>query len=329
MKGGGTSIVAFIASRLAQAVAVIATVATLVFVLIHIAPGDPFAAAMDNPNVTEAIRARWRAAYGLDRPLAEQYVRYLASLAHGDLGWSFSMRRPVLDVLGDALPNTLLLAGTALLLGFGGGIALAVAQARHVGSRTDRLLGALSLFFYAMPDFWLALMVMLIFAYWIPLFPVAGATDPVMHDYMELAARGVDRLRHLVLPAVTLALLTAAGVARYQRAELLRIIPDDFVRTARAKGVAEGRILTRHVLRNALIPTVSLLGLSFSVLFTGAVFVERVFAWPGMGWVVLNAVATRDYPLVTAGVIVAAATVTVGSLLADMLYAVADPRVRR
>ncbi|MGI8508894.1 MAG: ABC transporter permease [Gemmatimonadaceae bacterium] len=326
---GGTGVVGFIASRLAQALVVVATVATLVFVLIHVAPGDPFSAAIDNPNVTEAIRARWRASYGLDRPLAEQYVRYLTSLAHGDLGWSFSMRRPVLDVLSDALPNTLLLAGTALLLGFGGGIVLAVAQARHVGSRTDRMLGAVSLFFYAMPDFWLALMVMLIFAYWLPVFPVAGATDPVMHDYMGLAARILDRVRHLVLPAATLALLTAAGVARYQRAELLRVIPDDFVRTARAKGVAEGRILTRHVLRNALIPTVSLLGLSFSVLFTGAVFVERVFAWPGMGWVILNAVATRDYPLVTAGVIVSAATVTVGSLLADLLYTVADPRVRR
>ncbi len=298
------------------------------FVLIHLAPGDPFASALDNPNVTEALRARWRVMYGMDRPIAEQYFLYLRNVAHGDFGWSFSMHRPVLDVLADALPNTLLLAGTALVLGFAGGIALAIAQVLHAGSLTDRFLGAVAMFFYAMPDFWLALMMMLIFAYWVPLFPVAGAVDPVMHDYMTALAALLDRLRHLVLPAITLALLSGAAVSRYQRAELLRVLPDDFVRTARAKGVTERGVIFRHVLRNALIPTVSLLGLSLPVLFTGAVFVERVFAWPGMGWVVLNAVATRDYPLVTAGVIIAAATVTIGSLAADLLYAVVDPRMR-
>ncbi len=317
-----------IASRLVHAVVVVAIVTTIVFLLIHIAPGDPFGSAMDNPNVTEALRARWRAMYGLDRPLYEQYLRYLGSVARGDFGWSFSMHRPVIDVLKDALPNTLLLAGTALVLGFVGGIGLALVQAMRPGSRTDRTLGAGSMFFYAVPDFWLALMMMLIFTYWIPLFPVAGAVDPVMHEYMTPLAAIADRLKHLALPAVTLALLTGAVVARYQRAELLRLLPDDFVRTARAKGVSERRVMLVHVLRNALIPTISLLGLSLPVLFTGAVFIERVFAWPGMGWVVLNGVATRDYPLVTAGVIVAAATVTLGSLAADLLYAVADPRIR-
>lgn len=325
---GGRSVAAFVASRLAQALVIVAIVATIVFVLIHVAPGDPFSAAIDNPNVTEAIRAHWRAQYGLDRPIAEQYVRYLASVARGDMGWSFSMQRPVADVLADALPNTLLLAGTALVVGFIAGIALGVVQAQRAGSRADRALSAVSLFFYAMPDFWLALMIMLLLAYWIPAFPVAGAVDPVLHDYLGLAGRIADRARHLVLPALTLALLVAAAVARYQRAELVRVLPEEFVRTARAKGASERRVMLRHALRNALLPTVSLLGLMLPVLFTGAVFVERVFAWPGMGWVVLNAVATRDYPLVTAGVIVAAATVTAGSLLADVLYAVADPRVR-
>lgn len=317
-----------IASRLIQAAIVVAIVATIVFVLIHLAPGDPFTSAMDNPNVTEAVRARWRAMYGLDRPLWEQYVRYLGNVARGDFGWSFSMHRPVLDVLKDALPNTLLLAGTALVLGFAGGIGVAVIQATRPGSRMDRSLGAGSMFFYAMPDFWLALMMMLIFAYWLPVFPVAGSVDPVMHEFMTPLGGLLDRVRHLVLPAVTLALLSGAAVARYQRAELLRVLPDDYVRTARAKGVGETRVMLVHVLRNALLPTVSLLGLSLPVLFTGAVFVERVFAWPGMGWVILNAVGTRDYPLVTAGVIVAAATVTLGSLAADLLYAVVDPRIR-
>ncbi len=322
------SIAGTVASRLLQALIVVAIVTTIVFVLIHVAPGDPFGSAMDNPNVTSALRARWRAMYGLDRPLGEQYLLYLRNIAHGDFGWSFSMHRPVIDVLGDALPNTLVLAGTALMLGFGGGIALATAQALHPGSKTDRVLGAGSMFFYAMPDFWLALMMMLMFAYWFPIFPVAGAVDPVMHEYMGPLAAFADRVAHLALPALTLSLLSGAAIARYQRAELLRVLPDDFVRTARAKGASEHRVMFVHVLRNALIPTVSLLGLSLPVLFTGAVFVERVFAWPGMGWVVLNAVATRDYPLVTAGVIIAAVTVTIGSLVADLLYAVVDPRLR-
>jgi peptide/nickel transport system permease protein len=317
-----------IASRLAQAVIVVAIVTTIVFILIHIAPGDPFTSAIDNPNVTPALRARWRAMYGLDQPLLEQYVRYVANVARGNFGWSFSMHRPVLDVLADALPNTLLLAGTALVLGFAGGIGLAITQAMRPGSRTDRMLGAGSMFFYAMPDFWLALMMMLIFAYWLPIFPVAGAVDPVMHEYMTPLAALADRLKHLALPAITLALLSGAAVARYQRAELLRVLPDDYVRTARAKGVSERRVMRVHILRNALIPTISLLGLSLPVLFTGAVFIERVFAWPGMGWVILTAVGTRDYPLVTAGVIVAAVTVTLGSLAADLLYTIVDPRIR-
>lgn len=307
---------------------VVALVATAVFVLIHLAPGDPFSTALENPNVTEALRARWRANYGLDRPITEQYVRYMAGVARGDLGWSFSAQRPVRDVLADALGNTLLLTGTALVLAFSGGVALGVAQARRAGGWVDRVLAGISLFFYAMPDFWLALMVMLLFTYRVPLFPVGGAIDPVMHDLMSPAARLLDRVWHLVLPAGTLALLAAAGIARYQRSEVLRVLPEEFVRAARARGVPEGRVLRRHVLRNALIPTVTQLGLALPVLVTGAVFIERVFAWPGMGLVAIQAVGTRDYPLVTGTVIVAAAAVTGGSILADLLYAVVDPRVR-
>lgn len=320
--------IAYLGRRLAQAIVVVVLVTTIVFLLIHLAPGDPFASALENPNVTEAVRQQWIRAYGLDRPIGVQYLLYLKSVARGDLGWSFSTHRPVLDVLMEALPHTLLLAGTALVVGFLGGIALGVVQARRAGSWVDRVLGGISIFVYSMPDFWLALMMMLIFAYWLPAFPVAGAVDPVMHDSFGFWRRAGDVAWHLVLPATTLALLSAAGIARYQRAELLRVLPDEYIRTARAKGVTERQVVLRHALRNALIPTIGLLGLSLPFLFTGAVFVEKVFAWPGMGWVVVNAIATRDYPLVTAGVIVAATTVALGSVLADVLYAVADPRVR-
>jgi peptide/nickel transport system permease protein len=321
-------VLGFAARRLAQCAAVVLIATTLTFCLVHLAPGDPFSGSIDNPLVTEAVRARWRAAYGLDRPLVEQYWLYLASVARGEFGWSFSLRRPVWDALRDALPNTLLLMGAALALSFALGIALGALQGARRGTRLDRTLRAGSLLFHSLPDFWLALMAMLAFAYWLPLFPVTGMVDPVLHDYMGPWARLVDRARHLTLPVTTLTLLTTAVVMRFQRAAVLDVAGEDFVRTARAKGVDERAVLRRHVLRNALLPTLTLIGLAFPALLGGAVFVERVFGWPGMGTLAVNAVMTRDYPLVTATVIVASTMVALGTLLADLCYAAADPRLR-
>ncbi len=310
-------------------ITVVAIVTTVVFCLLHLAPGDPFSSAMDHPNVTEAVRQHWITAYGLDKPILEQYWLYLGNVAQGDLGWSFSMRRPVLDVLLDALPYTIVLTGIALFIGFAGGIALGVFQARRVGSKIDSALSAVSMTLNAVPDFWLALLVMLGFAYWLPIFPVSGAFDAVMYDYLSPWGKLIDRAQHLALPVATLSVLLAANVSRYQRSELLRILPEEFVNAARAKGVSESRIVWHHALRNALLPIISMLGLSLPLLFTGAVFVEKIFAWPGMGWTIVNAVSMRDYPLVTAGVIVTSATVALGSVLADLLYTFADPRVTR
>jgi len=307
---------------------IVAIVATLTFALIHLAPGDPFSAVMDNPNVNERVRTTLRAQYGLDRPLTEQFVKYFAQLARGDLGWSFSHDRPVREVLATALPNTLLLIAIAPAGSSAFRILLALVKAARRGSATDHALSAISLFFFSMPDFWLAILALLAFTYWLPLFPVGGAVDPVMHDYMGLGARIVDRLRHLALPALTLTLLASPGVARYQRAALLDVLPADYIRTARLKGLTEREILRRHALRNALLPIISLVGLSFPALLTGAFFIEKIFAWPGMGLAVVNAIATRDYPLVIGGVIIGSIMVTVGSLLADLLYAWADPRLR-
>jgi peptide/nickel transport system permease protein len=307
---------------------IVAIVATITFALIHLAPGDPFSAVMDNPNVNERVRATLRAQYGLDRPLPEQFVRYVGQLARGELGWSFSHDRPVREVLASALPNTLLLMAIALVGSFALGILIALIQVARRGSITDHALSGISLFFFSMPDFWLAILALLAFTYWLPLFPVGGAVDPVMHDYMGLGARIVDRLRHLALPALTLTVLASPGVARYQRAALLDVLPADYIRTARLKGLTEREILRRHALRNALLPIISLLGLSFPALLTGAFFIEKIFAWPGMGLAVVNAIGTRDYPLVVGGVILGSIMVTVGSLLADLLYAWADPRLR-
>ena len=318
----------YIAQRLAQAAVIVAIVAGITFALIHLAPGDPFSAVMDNPNVSETVRQTLRAQYGLDRPLPEQFVRYVSSLAHGELGWSFSHERPVREVLGRALPNTLLLMGVALVGSFTLGILIALIQVARRGSVTDQVLSGLSLFFFSMPDFWLAILALLTFTYWLPIFPVGGAVDPVMHEYLGLGGRLVDRLRHLALPALTLTVLASAAVARYQRAALLDVLPADYIRTARLKGLTEREILRRHALRNALLPIISLVGLSFPALLTGAFFVEKIFAWPGMGYAVVNAIGTRDYPLVVGGVIIGSIMVTLGSLLSDLLYALADPRLR-
>jgi peptide/nickel transport system permease protein len=315
-------------SRLLQAVVVVLVAATLTFVLIRIAPGDPFAAALENPNVTAEVRAEWRRAYGLDRPMPEQYVRYLGAVARGDFGWSFSMQRPVSEAIAAAFPKTLLLMGTGLVLSFVAGIGLALIQARRVGSATDRALTHASLLVYSLPDFWLALMLLVVFALGLGVFPAGGAADPLLHDHLGAWGRMVDTLRHLVLPAATLALIGAATVARYQRGALLDVLPQDFIRTARAKGAPERVVLRRHALRNALLPTLTLLGLSIPALFGGSVFVEKIFAWPGVGLLAVNAVATRDYALVSAVVVIAGIAVVAGNLLADVLYAIADPRIR-
>lgn len=318
----------FLARRIAQGLIVVALVATVVFFLIHAAPGDPFSASLDNPAISESVRESWRRAYGLDRPISEQYVRYVASVFRGDLGFSFSLQRPVADALLEALPNTLLLMSTGLFGGFLAGIAVAVAQVRSRGRITDRLLGGVSLTFFSVPDFWLALLILVTFAYWIPLFPIGGAVDPVTHDFLGAGGRAADRLRHLVLPAVTLTLLYFPLIARHQRASLLDTLPSDYVTTARAKGVRESDVIGRHALRNAVLPVITLLGIAFPALLTGAVFVEKVFSWPGMGLLIVNSIHSRDYPLLTAAVLIGSVFVVVGSIVADVLYRWFDPRMR-
>lgn len=316
-----------ILERLLHAVIVVLVVATITFLLIHLAPGDPFAASLENPRITAEMRAMWRAQWGYDRPLGEQYVRYLASVARGDLGFSHAHQRWVRDVLADALPKTLLLMTLALAASFFVGMAVGIAQARRPGSGTDHALGAVSLFFYSMPDFWLASLVLILFALRLGVLPAGGWEDPLAAQ-LPPGARIADLARHLLLPVGTLALLTAAAVARYQRAAILDAASRDFVRTARAKGAGEGRILRRHVLRNALLPVITLLGLAFPALLGGAVFIETVFGIPGMGYTTVAAIGSRDYALVLAAVIIGALMVSLGNLLADLLAAAVDPRLR-
>jgi peptide/nickel transport system permease protein len=318
----------YLTGRVLQAVSVVFLVTTLTFLLVHLAPGDPLGAVLDRPGVTEAVRVQWRAQFGLDRPIGEQYVRWLANVPRGELGYSFSHRRPVRDVLLDAFPRTLLLVGLALALSFALGIAVGVLQAERIGGRRDRWLGRVLLLLYSVPDFWLALIALLIFAYRIPILPPGGIVDPVLYDYLPFGRRVLDRLVHLVLPVLTLALLTSAMIARHQRSSLVAVLPSDWMRTALAKGLSWRDAVRRHALRNALLSTITLLGLSLPAMASGAVFIEKVFSWPGMGMVTVSAIAARDYPLITAGVLVISVTVVLGALAADLAVAAADPRVR-
>ena len=327
----------FLARRIAQGLIVIALVATIVFFLIHVPPGDPFSAAMENPEITEAVRDAWRRAYGLDRPILEQYLRYVTNVFRGNLGLSISKHRPVIDALGDAIPNTLMLMVTGLLGGFAIGIAAAVAQVRKRGRAADKVLGGLSLTFLSIPDFWLAMLMLVGFTYWLPdsaiggwlpKLPIGGSISALEYDSLGPVGKLGDRLKHLVLPAVTLMLLYFPIIARHQKAALLDVIPLEYVTTARAKGVSERQVIIRHALRNALLPIITLLGVAFPALLTGAVFVEKVFSWPGMGLLIVDSISSRDHPLLTAAVIFGSAFVVTGSIIADVLYRRFDPRLR-
>jgi peptide/nickel transport system permease protein len=203
-----------------------------------------------------------------------------------------------------------------------------VAQVRHLGKPADRILNGISLTLFSVPDFWLALLMLVGLAYWIPIFPIGGSVDAIRHDYFGPAGRIADRLKHIILPALTLALLYFPLVARHQKASLLDVLPSEFVATARAKGLSESAVIRRHALRNALLPIITLIGVAFPALLTGAVFVEKVFSWPGMGSEIVSSIASRDYPLLTASVILGSAFVVIGSIVADLLYRLLDPRLR-
>ena len=315
-------------ARLAAALAIVFTVVTLVFFAIHLAPGTPFLPSGDRP-LDPTVEAGLRARFGLDRPLGAQYVSYLGAMTRGDLGESFSQQRPVVLALEEAIPNTVVLAATALAIDLLLGLAIGAVQAAYARRRLDTLLTHTTLFVYSLPTFWLGLVLLLVFGQGLHWFPVGGVVDPVLYQALSPAGRFVDRLRHLALPALTLGLVGAAGTARFQRAALLEALSQGFVKAARAKGLSESRVLLTHALRNALLPTITLMGLALPFLLTGSVVIETVFAWPGMGKLAADAVLSRDYPVVTATTLAATVLVVGGSLVADILYAAADPRVGR
>lgn len=320
----------YTARRLLQAVPILLGIVTLTFLLLHLAPGDP-ATAYFNPNVSPEIIERMRENLGLNLPLHEQYLRWLRSFFTGDFGYSFGQHRPVAQVIADALPNTLVLSAVSLLLIFVLGCAVGALQAVRQYSALDIATTFVSLFIYSMPGFWLGLMLILLFSSpavpEVLRLPISGVTS-IDYEFMAPAQRLLDRARHLVLPSFALGIASAAGVSRYMRGAMLEVLSQDYIRTARAKGLPETAVILRHALRNALIPIVSLLGLYLPLLFGGSIVIEVVFSWPGMGRALYNAILARDYPVVMACTFLFGVLVVFANLVADLLYAVVDPRIR-
>jgi peptide/nickel transport system permease protein len=315
-----------LAARALAGFGVVAGVVTLTFVLLRLAPGDPVEQLLGSAAKPEQVAAQ-RHALGLDRSIPVQYTAWVSRFVRGDWGISIAKGRPVRSVLGDAWPATVRLVGLSLLLTYLLGIAIGALQAHRRGSRTDTALSVITVTLFAVPGFWLGLMLVVVFTYWARVLPAFGAAG-LDADYLTGWGRVVDGLRHLALPLVTLTLIGVGGSARFVRGAMLDLGSQAFVTTAHAKGLSPWRVTLHHILRNALTPVVTLLGLSLPALFSGAVLIEAVFAWPGVGRVLVEAVQARDYPVVTAAAAVSAALVVTGNLLADVLAAWLDPRLR-
>ena len=311
--------------RALSGLAVVVGVVTLMFFLLRLAPGDP-ALLLVGPAATAEQVASQRHVLGLDRPLPAQYATWLGRFARGDWGTSIATGRPVRAMLGEAWPATVRLVGISLLLSYLLGIAVGVVQATRGGS-LDTALSVVSVALFALPGYWLGLMLVMLFTYRLRLLPAFGSAG-FDADFLTGWERQADRLRHLALPLATLTLIGIGGTARFVRGAMLDVAGLPYVAIARAKGLSETRVALHHVLRNALIPVLTLLGLSLPTLFSGAVFIEAIFAWPGVGRVLVEGVQARDYPVVLAATAVSAVLVVLGNLLAELLVSWADPRVR-
>ncbi len=317
----------FLVRRTMLGLAVVFGVVTLTFLLLHLAPGDPVE-HMIGPAATQAQLDAQRRTLHLDRPLPAQYAAWVARFSVGDWGTSIARGRPVREVIGRAWPATVILVGLSLGLSYLLGVLVGAVQANASGSRLDTGLSVATVAVYALPGYWLGLMLVMAFTYWLRVLPAFGAAG-LDADFLTGLPWLVDRLRHLALPVATLTLIGIGGTARFVRGSMLDVLSQPYVAVARAKGLSPSRVTFAHVLRNALAPLVVLLGLSIPALFSGAVFVEAVFAWPGVGRVLVEAVQARDYPVVMAATAVSATLVVAGNLTADLLLGWVDPRVRR
>ena len=310
----------YVLRRLLNSVPVLLLVSVMVFSLIHLIPGDPIDYLFADETLTPEIRAQYQRDLGLDQPLLVQYGNWLGRGLRGDLGMSLQMGRPILNLIGERVPATLLLALAATLVAVVIAIPAGIIAAIKRHTSYDYLFMSSALFGISIPHFWLGILLILFFSVFLDLLPSSG--------YRPLWSDPMGSLEHLILPAITLGTSMAAIVARMTRSEMLEEIGKEYVRTARAKGMPERRVIFRHILKNALVPTLTILGIQFGRLMGGMVVVEYVFAWPGLGSLVVDAVYSRDYPMVQALVLTFAVIAVTINMGVDILYRYVNPRIR-
>lgn len=316
----------YVLGRFFQAFPLLLGVVTIVFVLIHLAPGDPVLALVgDFPAPEEYVR-KVREEFGLNRPLIEQYVRYVGNLARGEFGYSFVQRRPVLQVIGERAAATALLTGTALVVATLLGVGLGLIAARRPSTVLDATVSGAAVVGFSVPVFWIGQLLILLFAVTLGWLPAQGMVS------LRVGPTGWDRVldvaSHLVLPATALALRLVAMTTRLTRASLLEVLGQEFIRTAEAKGAGPRRVLGRHALPNALLPLVTFVGYNLGFLLAGSALIETVFGWPGVGRLLYDSVFTRDYPVLLGIFLTVSLSVVLANLLTDLLYAYLDPRIR-
>jgi peptide/nickel transport system permease protein len=318
-------VIGYVAWRLVQAVPLVLGILVLTFVLIHLAPGDPIY-ALAGQSGDAAYYATMRAKFGLDRSLVEQLGIYVLNALHGDFGYSYTYSQAVFAVIADRIPATLLLMLPALVLSSGIGILLGIQAAARPNGPSDHAILAGTLLGAAIPGFWLGQVLVISLAAGLGLFPIQGMTT-ARGTATGLSAV-VDVLRHLVLPVVTLSTLQLALITRVTRSGLREALAEDYVRAGRAKGLNHAQVLIRHALPNALLPVITVIGGHFGTLLTGAVLVEIIFAWPGLGRLLYDATLARDYPLLMGIFLAASVSVILANLVVDVLYGWLDPRIR-
>lgn len=322
--------IAYLAKRLAGFVPLLVGISFVSFMVMALAPGSPVDLMTDmNPKASPEAREQLEKYYGLDQPLHVQYGLWLGRIAKGDLGTSFSRdRRPVLDKITEALPITLLINVLDLVLILALAIPIGIYSASRQYSLGDRIITVFVFVGFAMPGFWIALLAMMVFGEQLGWLPISGLRS-LDYDSMSMLGKAWDRISHLILPVGISAVTGLAGMSRYMRSSMLEVLRQDYIQTARAKGLSERVVTMRHALRNALLPVVTLLGLSIPGLIGGAVIGETIFAIPGMGRLFYTSVLARDYPVVMGITLIGALLTLVGNLVADLLYVAVDPRLRK
>ena len=311
----------YVARRVLQMIPVILAIICICFMIIHLAPGDP-ATILAGETATDEYIAELSAQFGLDQPMWKQLLIYMKNVFQGNLGESFADKIPVTTMLAERMKVTLMLVLPSEILAIAIGTLLGLTAAKRENRLQDHLISNLSIVLYCMPTFWLGMMLMLLFAVNLKWLPTSG-----MQSFNTTLSPFLDTLRHMILPSVTLILVRIPTYLKLARSSIVEVAQEDFINTARAIGYSEHIVYRKHALRNALLPTVTQVGMSLSTLFSGALLTETVFSWPGMGRMVYDAIATRDYPVIMGGFLVSAVMVVIGSFITDIIYMYLDPRV--